>query len=428
MKVFAFSDISRIVVYLFFLISVFFIGIVTEPDTLSYVGFAIITPPGYGTFLFVFRKVFGEESYFFYVLIAQFIICISSCWYLVKVLKETFRIDKKLLVLIDIILLAPILIPEYLIVNRIVTQGLAYPFFLVVIAFFIQGVFKKKKTSFILFVIALFGTMLVRTQFLFALPIFILVLGYFWFTTRKHKQYAFLILSLMLLPFAVSVVQKTFNYLVHDRFVNISSTGLQAMIMPLFVADAEDYQLYKDSKTRGYYQYVYQEAVNMKLLDDFYVPSNDNVFHAFDYNYIHISYGILAKKGRAYLYPDDPNSIDSLIKNDEFLMTLWMPLLLDNFWKCADLYYKNVEHAFGGFYMIWLCLLLMMISGYIWKKSKNKLALFSCLLMLLTFSNILIICIVQHSIGRYLIYHQWMLPVLLVIWFNEQYVRLKIDC
>ncbi|WP_344930105.1 hypothetical protein [Aquimarina addita] len=425
MKIFTFNYLSRIIVYLFFTIVIFFIGVVTEPDTLSYVGLSVITPPGYGTFLFVFRKVFGEENYFTYVLVAQGFICFLSCWYFSKVLDENFRINKRLLVLVDIILLAPILIPEYLIVNRIVTQGLAYPLFLVVIAFFIQGVFKKKKAFFILFILALVTIILVRTQFLFALPVFLLVLGYFWIMTKKHKLFGFLVLAIMIVPLVVSFTQKSFNYLVHDRYVNISSTGLQVMIMPLFVADADDYKLYKDTKTQNYYQYVYQEAVNMQLLDDFYIPSNDNVFHAFDYNYIFISYEILSKKGRVYLFPDDPDSIDSLIKNDKFLMTMWMPLLLDNFWKCVDLYYKNVEHAFGGFYMIWLCLLVLLFSMYIWRKYNNNLALFSCFLMLLTFSNILIICLVQHSIGRYLIYHQWMLPILLVLWFNEQFVKLK---
>ncbi|KAA1242625.1 glycosyltransferase family 39 protein [Aquimarina sp. RZ0] len=411
--------ISRLFLYLLVAVFVLWKGVITEPDTLSYVGLSIITPPGYGTFLFVFRKLLGDENYFPFIVLTQLILCFTSCWYLIKILKRIFTINKKILILIDVILLAPVLIPEYLVVNRIVTQGLTYPFFLIIISFLLQTVFEKRKFSGWFLLISVFAGILTRTQFLFIVPVILLVLGYQWYLTRNLKKYVPLGIAFIAMPVLVSVIQKTFNYAVHDNYINISSTGLQVMIMPFFVADAEDYLLYKSPKTQAYYKQMYQTAVDRKLLDDFYKPVNDNVFHHFDYNFVNISYGVLSKKGRLFLRPSDPDSIEAMIENDKFLMDMWLPLLLDNFWKCLDLFYKNVEHAFGGFYMIWFYVLVFVFSGYSWRKYDDELALFSLLLMVLTFSNILLVCIVQHSIGRYMIYHQWFLPVLLILLFNR---------
>ncbi|MDH7447839.1 hypothetical protein [Aquimarina sp. 2201CG14-23] len=413
------NQLHRIFLYVLVSIYVVWIGVVIEPDTISYVGFSLITPPGYGTFLFVFRKLFGVDYYYPIVVFVQLILCFVSCLYVIKTIQKAFHVDKRLLILIDIILLAPIFVPEYLIVNRIVTQGLAYSSFLMMIAFLIQYLFTNKKRAIWWLIGSVFIGVLVRTQLMFVIPVLIFVYGYRWFTTKDSKRYVVPIVVILLLPVMVSLIQKTFNYVVHDRYTNISSTGLQVMIMPFFVADAEDYKVYDDRKTQEYYKHMYQVAKERKLLDDFYTPYNDNVFHYFDYNFVKISYGILSVEGRKFLRPSDPDSFEAFIENDKFLMSMWFPLVLDNFWKCIDLFYKNVEHGFGGFYMIWLYIILLIASLYFWKTNKEQLAILAFIFLILTICNILLVCAVQHSISRYMIYHQWMLPVLLVLLFNE---------
>ncbi|SEL72252.1 hypothetical protein SAMN04487910_3175 [Aquimarina amphilecti] len=405
----------RIFLYLFVCIYVVWVGVVVEPDTMSYVGLSLITPPGYGTFLFVFRKLFGEDNYYYIIVFVQLILCFVSCVYVVRTIKKVFDLDYRLILLIEVMLLAPVIIPEYLTVNRIVTQGLAYPCFLMISAFLIQYLFLSDKRMITLLFLSVFAGLLIRTQFFFILPILFLILVYRWYISKNFRQYLIPIIFLLLMPILVSVTQKTFHYVVHGKYINISSTGLQVMIMPFFVADEEDYQIYEDSKVQEYYKHMYSIAYERKLLDDFYMPVNDNVFHHFDYNFVNISYGVFSIEGRRFLMPSDPDSLEALIANDVILKRMWLPLLFDNFWKCVDLFYKNVAHAFGGFYMIWLCLLLLISSFYIWIKRKEKLGLLAFVFLLLTFSNVLLICVVQHSIGRYLIYHQWMLPVLFIL-------------
>ncbi|WP_299259947.1 hypothetical protein [uncultured Aquimarina sp.] len=413
------NQLHRIVLYVLVSVYVIWVGVVIEPDTISYVGFSLIAPPGYGTFLFVFRKLFGEDHYYPVIVCIQLVLGFASCIYLVKIIDKVFKVDKRLLILVDVILLAPIFIPEYLTVNRIVTQGLAYPCFLIITAFLIQYLFSNDKRVIIYLLSSVLIGMLVRTQFFFIVPVLLLVFGYQWYTTKNFRKFAIPIIIIVLFPMMISLFQKTFNYVVHDKYVNVSGTGLLLTIMPFFVADAEDYKIYDDPEIQEYYKHMYKIAVDRKLLDDFYVPFNDNVFHHFDINFVNISYGVISEEGRKFLMPYNPNSHEALIANDKILMNIWLPLLVNNFWKCLDLFYKNVEHAFGGFYMIWLSLLLLIGSLCFWVKYKDKLALLVFIWMLLTFSNIILVCIVLHSIGRYMIYHQWMIPVLVILLLNE---------
>ncbi len=425
MKYFLSNQIHRLFLYLLVSIYVIWLGVVIEPDTISYVGFSLITPPGYGTFLFVFRKLLGEDHYFPVIVFLQLVLGFASCLFLVRTIEKAFKVHKNLLILLDVILLAPIFISEYLVVNRIVTQGLAYPCFLIISTFLIQYLFLKNNKAIVWLLIAVFIGALIRTQFFFSIPVLILVFGYQWYTTKEKKKLIVPIMVVVLIPLMVSILQKTFNYVIHDRYTNISSTGAQVMVLPFYVSDPEDYQVYDDPETQAYFKHMYEIALERKLLDDFYVPLNDNVFHHFDYNFAHISYGILSEEGRKFLKPFDPGSFDAMIANDKFLMDMWLPLLFDNFWKCLDLFYKNIEHAFGGFYMIWFCALLFIGSLYYWFRYQEKLALLALLMMLLTFSNIMLVCIVQHSIGRYMMYHQWFIPVLFILLLNEISKRLN---
>ncbi|MDY8136427.1 hypothetical protein [Aquimarina sp. 2201CG5-10] len=414
------NNIHRITVYLVIILYVVFLGVITEPDTGNYAHLTIIAPPGYPIFLFVFKKLLGEESYFSFVVGAQLIFCVISCVYLIKVLHRVFGVKKNLLILLDIILLAPLFIPQFLVANRIVSQGLSYPFFLLIIAFFIEGIFEKKRRSFWYMLLALFVGLLVRTQFFFIIPVLMLVLGYFWKVKKGFRLYGRPLLVLIAIPIIASLVDKTFHYAVSDRFVSTAHTGVQMMTMPLFVADPEDYKVYDDLETQEYFKYVYKTAVDKKITDDYYVPAfGDNVYQYFHYNYVNISYVVLSKEGRQFLMPSDPNSVDALIMNDKFLISMWFPLFWDNLAKCIDLFYKNVKHALGGFYMMLVYLMVLIGSLIIWIKRGEKLALFSLVLMLLVFSNVVLVCLVEHSIDRFMMYQHWMLPVLLVLLYNK---------
>jgi len=74
------NQLHRVALYILVSVYVVCVGVVIEPDTISYVGFALITPPGYGTFLFVFRKLLGEGNYFPFIVCIQLVLGFVSCY------------------------------------------------------------------------------------------------------------------------------------------------------------------------------------------------------------------------------------------------------------------------------------------------------------------------------------------------------------
>ena len=77
--------------------------------------------------------------------------------------------------------------------------------------------------------------------------------------------------------------------MVSHQFENTSNTGVQVMTIPFFVADKEDYKIFTDTNKQQFYTYLYNEAIKMRTLDDYYIPSfQDNKY---SYYHDHLSNG-----------------------------------------------------------------------------------------------------------------------------------------
>ncbi|WP_247672748.1 hypothetical protein [Aquimarina sp. MMG016] len=224
-----------------------------------------------------------------------------------------------------------------------------------------------------------------------------------------------------MLPILISLVDRTYHYVVTGYFVNTSNTGVQIVSMPMFVADVGDYKIYDDTKKQEYFKYVYKKAVDRKVTKEFYVSNklNDNEYRHFHDNYAHLSFGVLSLKGREFLNPDNPESHEAIIENNKLLVSMWLPLFYDNFSECIRLFYNNIIHAFGGFHMLFLHLLILISSITLYIKYERDITLFSSILMLYVFCNVLLVCLVEHSISRFFLYSNWMLPVLFVLLINK---------
>ncbi len=417
----------RGIIYLILIFYVLYIGAIKESDTGSYLNLSIIASPGYPSFLYPFKKLLSKNIYLICIVIIQLVVNIVSIAYVVSVFSKRFNIHKALIVGLDVILLSPLFISGILVANRITSEAFAYPLMLLIVSFFTEWLFTKRKIFFYYLFVTLFISIAVRTQLFFILPVLVVVLAYFLITTKSFRLYGWTLLFILLMPLFVSITDKTFHYAVIGKFENTSNTGVQLITIPFFVADKEDYLVYEDEKTQEYFKYVYKHAMDSRVLDDFYESKFvDNVYRHFHYNYADLSYRVLSIRGREFLNPSDPGNVDTIIENNKLLISMTLPLFWDNFSKCVDLYFKNIIHAFGGFQILWLHLLALIGAVLIWLKKQSKIALFSSILMLLVFSNVLMVCMVEHSLDRFMIYHRWMLPVIFVLLLNEIFKK-KID-
>jgi len=418
----------RALPYLFTIVIVLLKGPILEPDSSSYIHLAMIVSPAYPAFLFVFKKVFGESSFPQVVMIVQLVLNVLAILYTVDAFKKIYQLKKAFVSVLDLIFILPLLIPGLLISNKITSEALAYPIFLLIIVFFIRGFLEKKRKSLLYGIILLFVGLLLRAQFFFVLPPVIIFILYQLYVTRNFRNFGMPLLLVFLIPVLVSLVDKTFHFVVSDKFESTSNTGVQVMTIPFFVSEKNDYKIYEEKRTQDYFKYVYQKAEEMKVIDDYYKKRyNDNVYNFFHQNYARLSYGVLSLKGREFLYPNQLKSADAIIGNNKLLISMTLPLVLQNFWKCLDLYFKNILHAFRGVYFFVFYILLLISSLVLWMKTKAKLAFLALFFTLITFCNIGLVCLLEHSIDRFMMYHQWMLPVLFVIVLNEVYTRMSGD-
>lgn len=415
--------IARVFIYLLTIFFVLLTGPIMEPDSYSYLHLTIIATPGYPVFLYGFKKVLGEDYFGIVVVVVQLFFLLLSIWYFIKFLTKSLVIKNNLIIIaLDIILLVSLWIPSLLIANRIVAEGLSYAVFLWMITFFIKTVLEKHRKSLLLFLASLFFALLLRSQFLFTLPPFLVIFVWFWYRDKKDFFRIISVITLILLPMLTSIVDKTFHFLVANRFENTSNTGVQLMASPFFVADPDDFTIYDNPKDQEYFKYLYTNAHKKELLDDYYKPLfNDNVYSYFHEHYVDLSYGVLSLKGREFLknqYKDATDS-DLLILNNKKLIDLAMPLIWENFSKWLLLFFYNVLHAFGSVYQLILYVLLLVLSAVAFIRHQGKIELIAMLFILLAFSNVVLVCLVEHSIDRYMLYHRWMLPVLVLLLLNE---------
>ncbi len=405
----------RIGLYVSTVLYVLFLGPITEPDTFSHWHLTMLSPPGYPIFLYGFKKVLG--AYAFHAIVwVQLFFNIVSIVYFVRFLRRSFSVSNVFIPVLDVILLVALWIPHLTIANKITTEAVSYPLFLWCLYFFVNGILFKKYKQFAGALIVVYILIQMRTQFFFILPVFVLLLVYEAWRSKAYKTIGMYLGLLFLLPLLISLADKSFHYLVSDRFESTSNTGVQILTLPFFVSEAADYKVFETEVQQSHFKQLHAYAVERKMLDDFYEPIyGDTKYHYFHDHYTSLSFGVLSEKGRALLYPDAPKSIDALIANNKLLMKMTIPLLLDNFWEVLELFYYNCIHAFRSVYSLLLALLVFIGGLFFWIKSDSKIAFLGVLFMGLTFCNIILVCMVVHSLYRYMFYHQWMLAVLVVL-------------
>lgn len=85
----------------FYLFFPFYDGPVWCKDSPSYASMGITREPLYPTFLWIFRRIFGEEGYLMPVVIAQSILAAYATWKLAVTVKA-YKDDSKLLALLSV--------------------------------------------------------------------------------------------------------------------------------------------------------------------------------------------------------------------------------------------------------------------------------------------------------------------------------------
>lgn len=277
-------------------------------DSLGYMEMDIIRSPFYPSFLALFRKIFGVDSYLNHVIIFQSLLACIAIGFFSYVLRKTFSYPSAISFALYPFMLFPYVIEgikaDGVIYTRaILTEGLSYSLFyfylcLFLVAFFDTNQKKKLVSLFGLYVLSGF-LILLRGQMQICLIISILLTLYLIWENRSDKKMRIKMIGLLFSGFIVATaVTKILTYAytvtVFGESVKPEFTNTTYMINFLYVSDYEDKQLFADSE--------YAEFIN-QIFDDWYASgfSYDNKGEGWIENSVHLMDANLYLKLHAYI-------------------------------------------------------------------------------------------------------------------------------
>ena len=193
------------------------------PDSEGYLTMSIIRSPIYPIFLYVLKVIFNnlfEVATIFF----QILFNIFSIHYLVRNLKKNIKINSIWYLLLTVILLFPC-VYNLNISNRFLSESISYSLYLIVISNFITA-FLKEQNRYILYSVPLLIILiLTRSQFLFLVPIGVLIILWTSIKENKLKKNSWLLIAFICIPIITTLTDKTYHSIVHDHFVSTPWTG-----------------------------------------------------------------------------------------------------------------------------------------------------------------------------------------------------------
>lgn len=389
------------------------------PDSEGYVDMLIFRSAGYPVFLDLVEVFFGAH-FITGLIVVQLLLGFMAILVFIKTLIQVLKLNQIWYILLIGILLMPYFFHNS-VANRVLSEGLAYPLYLLVINYYILALYHSKTKYFWYALAFLFGLILTRTQFLFLVPVGILVLINTMRFEKKRKPQLLILVMFIATPFLMSLTDKTFHKIKHEHFVNTPWTGIHLIAPAFFVADADDFTIYRTEKEQQFFKTVYkrlsEKQLNIHNLDTTKKFNSSLKVYIDDYSKIA---NATVFKSAMELYPNVGKRKNKIIKVDELTKKMALPLIFNNYKEYIKLAIRNFIHGFLDDKILIIFLITFIVSLYqIIKKRNVFLYQFFALITLLAMSNMAIVAIGMHTISRFTFYNYWVLPLLLIILLDQ---------
>ena len=237
--------------------------IVYFPDSTGYVDMHIIRTPGYPLFLQLMQFVFGT-AFETATMVFQAIFGFFSIYFFIHKLRSHQLINNFFSVCFAIVLLLPF-VSGGKIANSILSEAISYSLYLLIIGYYITFFISKNKKE-LLYALPLLALLLItRYQFVYMIPLALLLIVWVSFKTRTFKQYTIPIALFLLLPLMTSLIDRTYHKIVHNHFVSTPWTGMNVITAAFFVADAEDVAIFESDQEKEFFRKTYEDLVAEKM-------------------------------------------------------------------------------------------------------------------------------------------------------------------
>lgn len=401
-----------LVILLYFAIAILALhrGINIGADSKTYLNSSIYRSPVYPLFLQL-SKLISVRFFNQFVIIIQLLLGFYGVSTFSCFLKSQFRLNKRLVFLMIFILMTPYFIAPY-IANRIMTEPLAYPLFLLTITYLLQGILTKnlKKLIISFFLLALLT--LTRTQFLFMYPLLVAILFYlcFYKIFNKREMIKISFLSIIIL-FSAFMAEKSYNYIVFGKFIRVPFTGIQLAGNLIYVSSSKDSIFLSDlTERRLFIKMMSAAEKGGTALNTFQPLGKESFINHYRKSMNSIYWEIIYNTFRnEYPLQKQP---DLWINIDKTTLSITKNLISQKREAIFRLYLENIYYGLGGMVGFWgnLSILLYLICLFIKGNHKNE-TIFLLFAIICHLLNTAFVALVEPVTSRYIFYTEILLFV-----------------
>ncbi len=387
-----------------------------QPDSLGYIDIWFNRTPVYPLFVNAVQAVFGD-SYKTALKVLQLFLGLASVWFFINQLRKQISLKAFWYLLLTLIILVPYLY-NHKIANNILTEAIAYPLYLLTTIHFLLFFFKDRTVHLRYALIFLFILLLTRKQFLYFVPIGMVILFWISYKSKTFKNHIPHFIVLALLPFLVSLTDSTYHKIVHGHFTNTPWTGIHLLAPAMYVADKEDVAIYTSEEEKAYFNAIYAEIEENKYNEAAAISEGQDIISHYIANFAKIANGTIYPIGKER-YENELSKDDALIKVDETTTAMSIPLIKDNFKKWLSLYIKNFSYGFENSKYVLLFVILFLFG--ISKINVSNINRFKAIAFVtcITISNIAIVAVGMHTLKRFTFYNDWVLFFVIFILLNS---------
>lgn len=386
---------------------------ISFPDSQGYLDMAIYRSPIYPMFL-SFLKFISGDIFNTLTLIVQLGLSLFAVNYLITNLKKHIKAHSIWYILLTLVLLIPCFYNEN-IANRFLSEALAYPLYLLVVAKFLNSFIQEQKRQLLYGLGVLFVLMLTRGQFIYLVPIALLLLVFISYKKKAFKKNSWLFLVILLFPILVSTTDKIYHSVKHEAFVSTPWSGIHLLTPAMYVADKEDVSVFTTEEEKIFFKGIYdkleEKNLNIHHLD---LQERDDETSFYIVNFPKIANHTIFDDGKN-LIEDGLSENETFIAIDTLTKKMTMPLVINNLIPWGKLYLKNSINAFGNSKYFFLYIIILVFSFLKLRKTDSPKIKFIAMGSLLTFANIATVAIGIHTAKRYMFYNDWILFLIVFI-------------
>lgn len=356
-----------------------FKGYSLTPDSLTYIDMSPIRTGGYPLFLNFFIHVFGDMKWAFY---AQTLLTFTALPLISSRIQNIFGTGKLLSFLI---LFASA--SNYS--GDIISEGLAYPLFLLCSYHLMGYIQDKTLTSFIKFSIFACLVCFVRQQYI----IFYMVGGALWMygCLKSWAGQKKIILSLLMSFMTLFVGERGYHYIYHGSFSSTPFMWFQLSVLPIYLSEDSDADIFKDPKVKETFLKIHQKMASnpaIALAKNQYLEKR--FFNAINYSQIYdeICYRSVV-----------PSVERSSYEIEHLCQEFTLPLIKKHMAHYIKALFRTPLTIFGTLWIMMIIGLACLMIQIFKDPDDRKIILTSCLS--LSILNIILIIFMQTLLNRY---------------------------